>query len=154
MTVTVTDPVPPLCVAVIVAVPVLPARVAEPANGVVMTLVLLELQVAELVTFDPFWVAVNVTGRPPLVVMLMVVPESELTVIPLDVAPTVTVADPLAVPDVAVIVTPPLVPVFASAFISPVLLTLTWLSPPPQVTLLTLPVVPSLKFPVAANCRV
>ena len=119
-----------------------------------MTLVLLELQVAELVTFDPFWVAVNVTGRPPLVVMLMVVPESELTVIPLDVAPTVTVADPLAVPDVAVIVTPPLVPVFASAFISPVLLTLTWLSPPLQVTLLTLPVVPSLKFPVAANCRV
>ena len=151
MTVTVTAPVPPLFVAVIVAVPVF-TRVAEPAEGVVITLVLLEVQVAELVTSVPFWVAVNVT-EVPLLAMLIVVPEFEVTVIAVDVAPTVTVADPLAVPEVAVIVTP--VVVFAMALTSPVLLTVTCeASPLLQLTLLTLPVVPSLKFPVAASCSV
>ena len=147
---TVTDPVPPLFVAVIVDVPVF-TRVAVPAEGVVITLGLLEVQVAELVTSVPFCVAVNVIVP---FERLTVVPKFEVTVIALEVAPTVTVVEPLAVPDVAVIVTPPLVPVFASAFTSPVLLTLTWLSPPLQLTLLTLPVVPSLKFPVAVNCCV
>lgn len=70
-----------------------------------------------------------------------------------ELAPTVTVADPVAVPDVAVMVTP--LVVFASPLISPVLLTLTWLADELlQLTLLTLPVVPSLKFPVAVSCWV
>jgi hypothetical protein len=56
--------------------------------------------------------------------MLIVLPEFEVTVSDED-APTVTVVDPLAVPDVAVIATPPLVPVFARPLINPVLLTLT-----------------------------
>jgi hypothetical protein len=94
---------------------------------------------------------VNVT-EVPLLKMLMVVPEFEVTVIAVDVAPTVTVADPLAVPEVAVIVTP--VVVFAMPLTKPLLLTVTCVvSPLLQLTLLTLPVVPSLKFPVAASCR-
>ncbi|HVO63359.1 MAG TPA: hypothetical protein VMT53_20700 [Terriglobales bacterium] len=152
VTVTVTDPVPPLLVAVIVAWPV-PTRVAEPAEGVVITLVLLELQVAEPVTSVPFWVAVKLTDV-PLLVMLIVVPESEVTVIADDEdCPTVTVVDPLAVPEVAVMVTPLLV--FAKALTRPLLLTLTWLAfELVQVMPLTLPVDPSLKFPVALICCV
>lgn len=151
MTVTVTDPVPPLLVAVIVDWPAV-IRVAAPATGVVITLGLLELQVAELVTSDPFWVAVKVTDV-PLLAMLIVVPEFEVTVIAVEDAPTVTVVEPLAVPDVAVMVTPEVV--FAMPLIKPVVLTVTCvLSLLLQLTLLTLPVVPSLKFPVAANCNV
>ena len=109
---------------------------------------------AELVTSVPFCVAVKFTvvPAPPFEVMLMGFPEFEVMVrVPL--APTVTVADPLAVPEVAVMVTPDVV--FAMPLIKPVLLTVTWLlSLLLQVTLLTLPVVPSLKFPVTPSCSV
>lgn len=83
---------------------------------------------------------------------LIEVPSDEVMVT-VDDAPTVTVADPLAVPAVAVMVTPEVV--FAMPLIKPVVLTVTCvLSLLLQLTLLTLPVVPSLKFPVAANCNV
>jgi hypothetical protein len=51
--VTVTDPVPPLFVAVMVDWPGA-TRLAEPATGVLMTAVLLDVHEAELVTFVPF----------------------------------------------------------------------------------------------------
>lgn len=98
---TVTDPVPPLLVAVMVAVPEL-TRLAAPATGVVMTLGLLEVQVAELVTSVPFCVAVKVTDV-PLLLMLIVLPAFEVTVMAADDAPTVTVVEPLTAPEVAVI---------------------------------------------------
>lgn len=101
VTVTVTDPVPPLLVAVMVAVPEL-TRLAAPATGVVMTLGLLEVQVAELVTSVPFCVAVKVTDV-PLLLMLIVLPAFEVTVMAADDAPTVTVVEPLTAPEVAVI---------------------------------------------------
>jgi hypothetical protein len=107
-----------------VTVPIEPPRVAEPSNGVVMMLVLLELQVAELVTLFPLCVAVKLTVEPvpPFVVKLIVFPELEVTVT-VELAPTVTVVDPLTVPEVAVIVTG--LVVSARALTKPVLLTLT-----------------------------
>lgn len=82
----------------------------------------------------------------------MVVPSTEVTVT-VALCPTVTVVEPLIVPEVAVIVTP--LVVSARALTRPVLLTLTWLGTElVQVTLLTLPVVPSLKVPVAVICCV
>jgi hypothetical protein len=118
-----------------------------------MTLLLLELQVAELVMSLPFCIAVNVMAVPTgSVSKLMDVPSEEVMVT-VDDCPTVTVAVPLTVPEVAVIVTP--LVVFAIALINPVVLTVTCVeSLLLQLTLLTLPVVPSLKFPVAVNCWV
>ena len=92
----------------------------------------------------------TVEPLPPAAAMLIVVPESEVTVTT-DACPTVTVAVPLAVPEVAVMTTPDVV--LAIPFISPLLLTVTWVeSALDQLTLLTLPVLPSLKLPVTANC--
>lgn len=86
-------------------------------------LVLLEDQVAELVTSVPPCVAVKVRVEPvPSVVMLMVVPELEVTVTFED-CPTVTVVVPLAVAEVAVMMTP--LVVLAMPLINPLLLTLT-----------------------------
>jgi hypothetical protein len=127
---------------------------------VVWIVVLVEIQVAELVTLFPLWVAVKVTLAPipPLFDKLIELPALDVTVSVeeppvLDDCPTVTVVDPLTPPDVAVMVTPLLV--FARPLIRPPLLTLTWLGAElVQVTPLTLPVVPSLKFPVAISCRV
>lgn len=118
-----------------------------------MMLMLLEDQVAELVTLVPPCVAVKVSVEPaPVAAMLIVVPELEVTVTVAD-CPTVTVVVPLAAPDVAVMITPDVV--FAMPLINPLLLTLTWVaSPLLQLTLLTLPVVPSLKVPVATSCKV
>ena len=109
-----------------VTVPVDPTKVADPPDGVEIIFVLLEDQVAEPVTSVPLWVAVKVTidPAPPFVVMLIVFPEQELHVtVTVDDCPTVTVTDPLAAPDVAVIVTP--VVVFAMPLINPLLLTVT-----------------------------
>jgi len=81
---------------------------------------------AELVTLVPPWVAVKVTidPAPPFVVRLIVFPEQELhDTVTVDDCPTVTVADPLAAPDVAVMVTP--VVVLAMPLINPLLLTVT-----------------------------
>ena len=124
-----------------------------------MIAVLLEIQVAELVTLFPLWVAVKVTLAPipPLLDKLIELPALDVTVSVeeppvLDDCPTVTVVDPLTPPDVAVMVTPLLV--FARPLIRPPLLTLTWLGTElVQVTPLTFPVVPSLKFPVAIICK-
>jgi hypothetical protein len=146
-------------VAVIVTVPVCPPRLATPAEGVVIIAVLLEIQVAELVTLFPLWVAVKVTlaPTPPLLDKLIELPALDVTVsveVPpvVDDCPTVTVVDPLTPPDVAVMVTPLLV--FARPLIRPPLLTLTWLGTElVQLTPLTFPVVPSLKFPVAIICK-
>jgi len=87
---------------------------------------LLEDQLAELLTLVPPWVAVKVTidPWPPFVVRLIVFPEQEShDTVTFDDCPTVTVADPLAVPDVAVMVTP--VVVLAMPLINPLLLTVT-----------------------------
>jgi hypothetical protein len=85
--------------------------------------VLLEDQVAELVTSVPPCVAVKVSVEPsPVVPMLIVVPESDVTVI-VDDCPTVTVAVPLTVPEVAVMMTP--LVVLAIPLIKPLLLTVT-----------------------------
>jgi hypothetical protein len=146
-------------VAVIVTVPVCPPRLATPAEGVVIIAVLLEIQVAELVTLFPLWVAVKVTlaPTPPLLDKLIELPALDVTVSVeeppvVDDCPTVTVVDPLTPPDVAVMVTPLLV--FARPLIRPPLVTLTWLGTElVQLTPLTFPVVPSLKFPVAIICK-
>jgi hypothetical protein len=122
----VSEPLPLDVVAVMVAEPV-DSKLAAPTDGVEITFVLLEDQVAELVTSVPPWVAVKVM-LPPLAVRLIVwfgeVPEQlvQLTVIADD-CPTVTVVDPLAAPDVAVMVIP--VVVFAMPLINPLLLTVT-----------------------------
>jgi hypothetical protein len=124
-----------------------------------MIAVLLEIQVAELVTLFPLWVAVKVTLAPipPLLDKLIELPALDVTVSVeeppvVDDCPTVTVVDPLTPPDVAVMVTPLLV--FARPLIRPPLLTLTWLGTElVQVTPLTFPVVPSLKFAVAIICK-
>lgn len=145
--------------AVIVTVPVCPPRLATPAEGVVIIAVLLEIQVAELVTLFPLWVAVKVTlaPTPPLLDKLIELPALDVTVSVeeppvVDDCPTVTVVDPLTPPDVAVMVTPLLV--FARPLIRPPLVTLTWLGTElVQLTPLTFPVVPSLKFPVAIICK-
>ena len=81
---------------------------------------------AELLTLVPPWVAVKVTidPWPPFVVRLIVFPVQEShDTVTFDDCPTVTVADPLAVPDVAVMVTP--VVVLAMPLINPLLLTVT-----------------------------
>jgi hypothetical protein len=126
-----------------------------------MIVVLLEIQVAELVTLFPLCIAVKVTvvPIPPFLDKLIELPALDITVSvddgpTLDDCPTVTVVDPLTAPDVAVMVTPLLV--FARALIRPLLLTLTWLGTElAQVTgPPTFPVVPSLKFPVAIICKV
>lgn len=126
----------------------------------VIIAVLLEIQVAELVTLFPAWIAVKVTLAPipPLLDKLIELPELAVTIsveepLVVDDCPTVTVVDPLAPADVAVMVTPLLV--FARPLIRPPLLTLTWLGTElVQVTPLAFPVVPSLKFPVAIICKV
>jgi hypothetical protein len=125
-----------------------------------MIAVLLEIQVAELVTLFPLCIAVKVTVAPipPFLDKLIELPALEVTVSaddppPVDDCPTVTVVDPLTAPDIAVMVTP--LVVFARALIRPPLLTLTWLGTElVQETPLTFPVVPSLKFPVAIICKV
>jgi hypothetical protein len=123
----VSEPLPLDVVAVMVAAELVESKLATPADGVEITLVLLEDQVAELVTSVPPWVAVKVM-LPPLTDRLIVwfgeVPEQlvQLTVT-VDDCPTVTVVDPLAVPDVAVMVIP--VVVFAMPLINPLLLTVT-----------------------------
>jgi hypothetical protein len=153
VTVTCTDPLPLEVVAVMVVVPI-PTRVASPAEGVEITFWLLEVHVAELVTLVPACVAVKVTvvPAPPFAVRLIVFPALDVTAM-VDDCPTVTVVDPLTPPEVAVMVTP--LVVFARALIRPLLLTLTWLGTElVQVTPLTFPVVPSLKFAVAIICKV
>ena len=118
-----------------------------------MIFVLLEVQVAELVTSDPFCVALNEIVDPaPVEAMLIVLPEFEVTVT-VELVPTLTVVVPVAVPEVAVTVTA--LVVSAKPFTNPLLLTLTWVGVALlHVTPLTLPVVPSLKLPVTANCCV
>ncbi len=154
---TLTDPLPEEVVAVIVTVtPVVPTSVAWPLEGVEIAFVLLELQVAELVTSVPPWFALKLTvlPTPPFPDRLTAFPEQELQVtVTVEDCPTVTVVEPLTVPEVAVMVIP--VVVFAMPLISPLLLTVTWVeSELLQLSLLTPPVVPSLKFPVATNCKV
>jgi hypothetical protein len=115
--------------------------------------VLLELHVALLVTSLPPWLAVNVIAEPPSVAKLSVFPKSDVTVTDVDACPTVTVVDPVIIPDSAFISTP-VVLVFAIALTRPVLLTVTWLGVAlVHVTpFLRLLVEPSLLTPVAVIC--
>jgi hypothetical protein len=125
-----------------------------------MIAVLLEIQVAELVTLFPLCIAVKVTLAPipPSFDKLIELPALDVTISVeeppvVEDCPTVTVVDPLTPVDAAVMVTPLLV--FARPLIKPLLVTLTWLGTElVQVTPLTFPVVPSLKFPVAIICKV
>jgi hypothetical protein len=103
-------------------------------------------------------VAVKVTGAPapPLALRLIEFLEQlvHVTITVSADGPTVTCVVPLAVPDVAVMVTEE-VGVFATPLIKPVLLTVTCNeSELVQLTLRTLPVLPSLNCPVATNCIV
>jgi hypothetical protein len=132
--VTVTDPVAPDTLAVIVAVPT-PSRLAipPPVEEILITEELLELHVASVETSEPFCVAANsiCVPAPPLPDKLIVVPWSQVTEIDevvVQVLPTQTVAVPLTAPLDEVFVTVMVtesVAVIDSALIKPALLTLT-----------------------------
>jgi hypothetical protein len=112
------------------------------------------------VTSVPFWSAVNVTAdpAPPLPVILMEVPWSQVTVIaPVD-APMLTVAVPLIAPDFEV---------FVAVMVAVLVTEVTAVTRPELFTFATvvselvqaeLPVrfwvLPSLNVPVATNCTV
>lgn len=111
VTVTATLPVAPETLAVMVAEPV-PSRVATPPplEEMLTTDELLDVQVAEPETVEPFWVATNsiCDPAPPLPERLMDEPWSQVTVIDDDVVqvlPTQTDAVPLTAPEVLVLVT-------------------------------------------------
>jgi hypothetical protein len=116
---------------------------------------LLVENVVELVTFDPFCVAVKLIAVPPgSMAKLMFVPRDEVTV-SVD-APTVTVALPLKPLYVAVIVT--VLVVACSPFTTPELLTVTNVPVVSELSQIAIPVtsfvLPSLKFAIAVRGRV
>jgi hypothetical protein len=128
-----------------------PTMVAVFPVGALITDVLLEVKVVELVTSEPFSVAVNViVAFDPTVVRLIGELGLELSESVCVVCPTVTVSVPDIVPFVAVMVTPV---VFAMPFTSPVELTVTLLaSEVVQVEdVVKLLVLPSSLFPVAIS---
>lgn len=167
VTLTVTVPVVPDTLAVMVAVPV-PSRLATPPplEEILITEELLEVQVASLDTLVPFCVATNSTcdPAPPLPDKLIDVPWSHVTVTDDDVVqvlPTQTVAVALTAPEdvvfVTVIVTEEAA-VRETALIKPVLFTVTeavseLLQVVPEAAV-RFWVVPSLYVPVAVSCWV
>jgi len=139
-----------LSVAVMVALPT-PTMVAVFPVGALITDVLLEVNVVELVTSEPFRVAVNVIVLlDPTIVRLMGELGLELSESVCVVCPTVTVSVPDTVPFVAVMVTPV---VLAMPFTRPVELTVTLLaSEVVQVEeVVRFFVLPSSLFPVAIS---
>lgn len=153
-TVSVTDPVRPLAVAVIVVEPVVSSDATPVVDPILATAVLEEVQVG--VTADPLLVAVNVTV--PLISVAVNVepdcerqPEQEIVKLPVDEL-TVSVVNPETPLSAAVIVVVPVV----AAVASPVLLMLATLVAEEvhvtdEVTSLLLL---SPNVPVAVNCWV